>query len=56
MSKFFTRLQGALLERRIIRAIVWFVTLGVLLYLTAVSLLLLSGRKLGVAQGPTRTQ
>ncbi|MBP2194654.1 lysylphosphatidylglycerol synthase transmembrane domain-containing protein [Pantoea cypripedii] len=36
MSKFFTRLQGALRERRIIRAIVWFVTIGVLLNLTAV--------------------
>lgn len=36
MSKLFTRLQGALLERRTIRAIVWFVTFGVLLYLGAV--------------------
>ncbi|ERK13862.1 Conjugative transfer protein PilR in PFGI-1-like cluster [Pantoea sp. AS-PWVM4] len=36
MNKFFTRLQGALHERRIIRAIVWFVTIGVMLYLAAV--------------------
>ena len=36
MSKFFVRLQLALLERRTIRAIVWFITIGVLLYLAAV--------------------
>lgn len=36
MSKFFVRLQLALLERRTIRAIVWFITFGVMLYLAAV--------------------
>jgi uncharacterized membrane protein YbhN (UPF0104 family) len=36
MSKFFVRLQLALLERRTIRAIVWFITVGVMLYLAAV--------------------
>jgi uncharacterized membrane protein YbhN (UPF0104 family) len=36
MSKFLVRLQLALLERRTIRAIVWFITIGVLLYLAAV--------------------
>ncbi|MCX8062116.1 MAG: flippase-like domain-containing protein [Anaerolineales bacterium] len=36
MSKFFARLQLALLERRTIQAIVWFVITGALLYLTAV--------------------
>lgn len=36
MSKFFARLQLALLERRTIQAIVWFVITGALLYLAAV--------------------
>jgi uncharacterized membrane protein YbhN (UPF0104 family) len=36
MSKFLVRLQLALLERRTIRAIIWFITIGVLLYLAAV--------------------
>ena len=36
MSKLATRLQFALLEQRTIRAIVWFVAIGVLLYLVSV--------------------
>jgi uncharacterized membrane protein YbhN (UPF0104 family) len=36
MSNFFVRLQLALLDRRTIQAIVWFVVIGVLLYLAAV--------------------
>lgn len=36
MSRFVARLQIALLERRTIRAIFWFVAIGVLLYLAAV--------------------
>ena len=36
MNKFVARLQFALLERRTIRAIIWFVAIGVLLYLAAV--------------------
>jgi uncharacterized membrane protein YbhN (UPF0104 family) len=36
MSKFFVRLQLALLERRTIRAIVWFIAVGVTFYLAAV--------------------
>lgn len=36
MSKFVARLQLALLERRTIQAIVWFVIAGALLYLAAV--------------------
>lgn len=36
MSKFVARLQIALLERRTIQVIVWFVITGALLYLGAV--------------------
>ena len=36
MSKFVARLQIALLERRTIQVIVWFVITGALLYLAAV--------------------